>query len=492
LKHKEPDKAVNQIADDNPQLSDVQRPQPTLLRGLSGKLLVLTILFVMVAEVLIFVPSVANFRNVWLQNKLDTAEAASIVFLDSKGTMLSDDAQRYLLDATQSLAVAVREGETSTLMASSNMPVELNNHINLDETGPIEAVSSAITFLTSNQDQYYRVFATMKSRNAIVELVQEDRHLVSALWTYSRNVLLVSLAISLITAGLVFLALYWLIVRPIRDISGNMTAFSEAPENSSLVFRPGNRHDEIGVAGHRLAAFQGDLQNTLRQKQRLAELGLAVAKINHDLRNILASALLLSDRLTTLPDPTVQRFAPKLIKTIDRAVAYTQSVIAYGKALEAPPNRRRLLLHSAVQDVSEMLGLDQPGDIKWINEVADDLEVDADAEQLFRVLMNVCRNAKQAMDASENDAEKILKVDARREGDAVTIRITDTGPGMNDSVRDKFFQAFQGSSRQGGTGLGMSIAFELMRSHGGTMEIENTGPQGTDTGFFIPPFAITL
>lgn len=454
-------------------------PQPSLLRGLSGKLLVLTVLFVMIAEVLIFVPSIANFRNVWLQSKLDTAEAASIVFLDTSEPMLSGDAQRYLLDATQSLAVVIREGSMSTLMASSLMPVELENHIDLNTTGPLMAVGSALAFLTSNGDRYYRVFAKMKSRDAIIELVQSDEHLVAALQTYSRNVLFLSLAISLITASLVFFALYWIIVRPIREISGNMTAFSEAPENSSLVFQPTERKDEIGVAEHRLAAFQGDLQNTLRQKQRLAELGLAVSKINHDLRNILASALLLSDRLTALPDPTVQRFAPKLIKTIDRAVEYTRSVIAYGKALEAPPIPRELDFHSLAEDVSELLGLDQSETVQWKNSVPRDLVVRADSEQLFRVVMNLCRNAVQAMDSAEYSKQNCLEIKAERVENKVEIRICDTGPGISETVRDKLFQAFRGSTRQGGTGLGMSIAAELTRAHGGEITLESTGPSGT-------------
>jgi len=226
----------------------VKAKQPSFFRGLSGKLLVLTVIFVMIAEVLIFVPSIANFCVTWLQNKLDTGEVASIVFLDSKEVMLSGEAQKQLLDATQSMAVAVREGEMSTLMASNDMEAELTAHINLDDFGPFDAIGTALTFLISDQKQYYRVFATMKSRNAVIELVQEDRHLVSALLIYSKNVLLISFAISLITACLVFLALHRLIVQPIRNISGNMSAFSDDPENSALIYVPSKRRDEIGVA----------------------------------------------------------------------------------------------------------------------------------------------------------------------------------------------------------------------------------------------------
>lgn len=458
--------------------NEMSSKRPSFLRGLSGKLLVLTIIFVMIAEVLIFVPSIANFCVTWLQNKLDTAEVASIVFLDSKEVMLSGEAQRQLLDATQSMTVVVREGGMSTLMASNDMEAELSAHINLDDFGPLNAIATAFTFLISDQKQYYRVYATMKSRDAIIELVQEDRHLVSALLIYSKNVLLISFAISLITALLVYMALHWLIVQPIRNISGNMSAFSEDPENSALIFAPSKRLDEIGIAEHRLKDFQVDLQNTLRQKRRLADLGLAVSQVNHDLRNILASALLISDRMSNLSDPTVRELAPRLVKTIDRAVEYTSSVLGYSKAQETPLDRCLLGLYQLSEEVYELLGLDQKGIVIWVNKIPPELEIEADAKQMFRVLMNICRNAVQAMETS-NHTNAILQISAERNIGSVSIRISDTGPGIGTDARKKFFQAFQGSTRQGGTGLGMSIAAELMRAHGGSIAIESTDSSGT-------------
>jgi len=307
------------------------------------------------------------------------------------------------------------------------------------------------------------------------------------MWRYARNILLLSLLISVFAAGLVYLALYRLIVLPIIRISSNMDDFSKAPEDAGLIYVPTKRADEIGLAEQRLSAFQQDLQNTLRQKQHLAELGLAVSKINHDLRNILASAQLFSDRISALPDPTVQRFAPKLIRTIDRAVDYTKSVMAYGKAIEAPPNRRRLMLHTMVGEVSELLGLDQDSGINWDNQVDRNFEADADAEQLLRVLVNLCRNAYQAMqDMDGSQRSRDLKVSADRVENSVHIRVTDTGPGIPDHVSDKLFNAFQGSTKSGGTGLGMSISLELVRAHGGSLTIEKTGREGTTFLIAIP------
>ena len=229
------------------------------------------------------------------------------------------------------------------------------------------------------------------------------------------------------------------------------------------------------------------MRDTLRQKQHLADLGLAVSKINHDLRNILASAQLFSDRLTSLQDPTVQRFAPKLIRTLDRAVDYTKSVIDYGKAVETPPNRRRLVLHPLVNEVAELLGLENAPNLDWQNKVGSDLEADADPEHLFRILLNLCRNAQQAMTEQVMDGVSCsLCVEAERKNNEIHIRVRDTGMGIPDHVREKLFSAFQGSTKAGGTGLGLSIANELVRAHGGTIAIEQTGDSGTTFRVVIP------
>jgi signal transduction histidine kinase len=460
-----------------------QKPAPDreLWRGLSTKLLLLTVLFVMIAEITVFVPSIANFRNVWLQSHLDTAEAASIVYLDATDAMLSQSAQRQLLQSTDSVAVVLREGGISRLMASNDdIGSEVLTHINLTLSNPLQSVKGAIETLLFGGDNLIRVYGKMKDRQGEIELVQHDRFLRGALLIYFRNVMLLSLAISLITAALVFLALYLIIVRPIKRISRNMTEFSRQPENSALVFEPSGRSDEIGVAEERLASFQKELQITLRQKQHLADLGLAVSKINHDLRNILASAQLFSDRLSSLSDPTVQRFAPKLIRTIDRAVEYTKSVISYGKALEKPPERRLHRLNLIVADVVELLGIDKDSRIEWVNDIPDDLEINVDSEQLFRVIMNLCRNAIQAMLANdEGSMVARLKLQAERNDNLVTLRISDTGPGIPARIREKLFQPFEGSASPGGTGLGLAIAAELIRAHGGTIEMESTSSSGT-------------
>lgn len=455
----------------------------SVAKGLSGKLLILTMAFVMFAEILILVPSIANFRNVWLQNHLDTAESASIVYLDSSDTMLSEKAQAELLAATQSLSVSIKENGVSRLMANMPYKNEAMEHIDRGAMAPFETLASSFSTLFFGGDKTYHVYGPLKSRIGEMHLVQEDKYLRKAMWDFARNILLISLGISFITAGLVFLSLYWMIVMPIIKLSSNMDAFSKTPENANLVYKPTGRSDEIGTTEVQLAALQTDLQATLRQKQHLADLGLAVSKINHDLRNILASAQLFSDRLTTINDPTVQKFAPKLIRTIDRAVEYTREVLAYGKATESQPELRVLRLHTIVDDVADVLGFGQPDvkyDIEWKNLIDKDHHVQADSEQLFRAILNLSRNACQAMQTiTDASAVKKLEITAEVTDDEYLVRVIDTGPGIPQFQQDKLFQAFQGSNANGGTGLGLAIAAELIRAHGGSIAIERTNSLGS-------------
>ena len=165
-------------------------------------------------------------------------------------------------------------------------------------------------------DRNIRVFGPMKKRNGTLELVMKEKPLRDAMLSYARNVLLISLAISIFTGLVVFLTLRALLIRPMQRLSGAMLAFSKDPEDPSLVIEPTGRRDEIGVAEVQLSAMQKQLRGTMAQQRHLADLGLAVSKINHDLRNILASASLFSDRLTSLPDPVAQRLAPRLVRTI--------------------------------------------------------------------------------------------------------------------------------------------------------------------------------
>jgi signal transduction histidine kinase len=175
----------------------------------------------------------------------------------------------------------------------------------------------------------------------------------------------------------------------------------------------------------------------------------------------------------------VQRFAPKLIAALDRAIGFTQSTLAYGRAREAPPARRLVRLDRLVEEVADSLGLTGHPTIAFESRVPEGFEVDADPDQLYRILNNLGRNAVQALDGGDANPALVrrLTIGARREPARVVIAVEDTGPGVPERARAHLFQAFQGGTRPGGTGLGLAIAAELVRAHGGSIAlVEKLGP----------------
>jgi signal transduction histidine kinase len=295
------------------------------------------------------------------------------------------------------------------------------------------------------------------------------------MWRFAGNILALSLFISGITGALVFLTLKRLIVRPVEKLTTNITRFAEKPEDQTRLMKPSGRRDEIGAAETAVSGMQQTLSQQLKQKEHLAALGLAVSKINHDLRNMLSSAQLISDRLGAVKDPTVQRFAPKLLQTLDRAIAFCQSTLAYGRAEERPPEAQTVRLHALMEDVRDSVGLLDNHPVIWSNAIAPDMTIRTDPEHLFRIATNLCRNALQSMEASPppEGARHALLVSCREDDEAWLLEIADTGPGIPPAIRQKLFDAFHGSTRPGGTGLGLAIAADLARSLGGSISLQD-------------------
>ena len=458
-------------------------------RSLSSKLLWLTILFVMIAEVLIFVPSVANMRVRWLEDRLNTAAAAAVVIDGLDRMELPVSVRDETLMATGTKAIVLRSDGTSRIIVSSDMPPDVAVQFDLHNKNPVQMILDAFEALAFGGDRAIRVVGPVTGDPAkTIDLVLDDTPLRTAMFVYARNVFFLSILISFITAGLVFFAINRIMIKPVRRMTENMQAFSGDPENPARVIAPRGVRDELGLAEGHLAEMQTRLQETLREQKHLADLGLAVSKINHDMRNILTSAQLMSDRLAMVDDPMVKRFAPKLLRTIDRAVAYSGEVLAYGKAREAEPTRRRIRLKQLCTDICELVGEDKIAAIDFEIKVADDFEIDADSEQLFRALYNLVRNAAQALSADAADPSLVRRITLAAEttGGVTEIRVCDTGPGLPKKARENLFQPFRGSARSGGTGLGLAIARELVLAHGGTIELVDTPGAGADFRIRLP------
>lgn len=474
------------VDESSPPGLDPPRPRLFGAVGLSARLLLLTILFVMVAEVLIYVPSVANFRRNWLSDRLAAAQMAALVMDAAPTDKLSDDLEARLLAGVNALAVAVKSGGTRRLLAVADRVPEVSRTYDLRAARWTDLIVNAFVTLLSVDGRPVRVVGEGMRGADFVEIVIDEAPLRAAMIDFSRNILLLSLLISAITAGLVFLALHLLIVRPVRRLAGNIAAFASDPEDASRVITPSRRGDEIGLAERALERMETVLAGELRQKRRLAELGLAVSKINHELRNMLTTAQLLTDRLERTTDPLVQRVAPRLIATLGRAISFCEATLAYGRAAERPPERRRLALKPVVDELKDLAALAPSAGIVLHADIPDGLTVNADPDQLSRILVNLVRNAVQALSqAGTGDGPPRIDVSARREGEAVIVLVADNGPGLSERARANLFAAFQGSARAGGTGLGLAIAAELTRLHGGALTLDNT-PTGARFRLVLP------
>jgi signal transduction histidine kinase len=463
---------------------------------LPTKLLAITILFVMLAEVLVFVPSIANYRVNWLNARLTSARLAALAADARLDGVVPPMMRREILSAAQVRAVAIKRDDVRRLVLPSDEPLIIDASFDLRES-PDETfwqsvarraglIRDALYVFIAPADRMILVYGHGEMMaealpdsdpTGFVEVVLPETPLRDAMLQFGFNILILSIIISVIAATAVYLTLIQVLVRPMTRITGNMLHFSENPEDASRIIQPGGRSDEIGIAETELARMQGQLNQLLQQRRRLADLGLAVSKINHDLRNMLASAQLISDRLGELPDPSVQRFAPKLIASLDRAIKFCNETLRFGRAEEAAPRRELFPLRALVEEVGDGLGLPRPS-IAWQLDISATLQVDADRDQLFRVLNNLVGNAIQALDGHRfRDAETArIAVSASRADRVTTIELADNGPGVPPKARENLFQAFKGGARKGGSGLGLAIAAELVRAHGGEMRLIDDRP----------------
>ena len=449
-------------------------------RGLPAKLIILTAAFVLLAEALIFLPSIASYRVTWLQERLTAAQLAALTSDAFPGGQIPSALRADLLRTAQVRAIASRsQGERRLVFPPDGdlsidyvyyLPPEPDSFWESISTR-IEQAKDAVATLLST-DRTIRVVGHSGPNAAdLIEIVIPEAPLKAAMIRYGMNILWLSIILSLLTAVVVYFALSRLFVKPLTRITTNMLHFAENPEDQSRIMPDTGRGDEIGIAERELASMQRQLASLLAQKNRLAQLGMAVSKINHDLRNMLANAQLISDRLVAIPDPTVQRFVPKLIASLDRAIQFCNSSLQFGGVSEAAPRRELMLLKPLVDEVADSQGLPREGVVAFVTDMDASLRVDADHEHLFRALSNLIRNAVQAIESVEGTTAGEVRVAAHREGRKVVVDVMDNGAGIPQKARENLFKAFQGSTKKGGTGLGLVIAAELVQAHGGSLAL---------------------
>jgi signal transduction histidine kinase len=455
---------------------------PPFVRSLSARLLVLTAIFVMVSEVLIFVPSVARFRLTYLQQRLADAHIAILALEATPDNSVSHDLATELLEHVGAYGIVLHK-PNATMMLDAEPPPRIDVTCDLRTDGLLDHVWEVIEMLAAPHPRVMRVLDTApRDPRVTVEVLLNEGPMRAELLDFASRVLQLSVVISLVTGALVYLALQWLLVTPLRRLTGSMVAFRANPEDASRVIVPSKRGDEVGLAERELAVMQETVRQALRHNARLAALGTAVTKINHDLRNILSTARLMSDSLADSEAPEVKRVTPSLLAAIDRAVDLCTGTLSYTREGAPPLRRSRFALAGLVEEIAEAVELKGESEVQLVNQVTPGLTVEADRDQLFRVIMNLAGNAVEC------GAHRIT-VGAQAGDDSLVIDVADNGPGLPPKARDNLFRPFAGSARPGGTGLGLAIAREIMRAHGGDIILADSSGTGTAFCLRLPQMA---
>lgn len=462
-------------------------------RGLSGRLLILTILFVMLAEVILFVPSAAMYRQNWLEQRAESAQQLTLAIMGVENFQGSKLLTTSFMDNTDVTAVMQKRDGMTEKVLGMPPPDAVYTIIDLRQERRFPDFGALARSYFGDGEGYMRVWAKPSVPGAqALEIIIPNAALKQALVDYCHRVIGLSILIALFTGLLIYFALSWLIVRPVQRLARALSAFHEDPEHHAGFITDSKRKDEIGVLEREFIDLKTGIRGALKQKDRLATLGLAVAKINHDLRNVLTSAQLISDRLATDAEPRVRKMGERLVRAVDRGVQLCAATLSYSKSNHDAPQPQTIrlasLLGEAAGDAIQGLGRRQECD--WVNTVPTELTVMADPDQTYRIFNNLFRNSVQAMirnDPSVRDrlsvAHEIVKMDNNSE--QVLVHVSDSGPGLSDRAKESLFKPFTGDSK-GGTGLGLVIARELAQGHGGDLRLETTGPNGTTFTVLLP------
>jgi signal transduction histidine kinase len=462
---------------------------PGPLSGLSVKLIATIIVVILAVEVVIYLPSAANFRAGWLTDRLRIGIVAARV-LDAVPDILALPrtlTDRLLTSAGARAIVYRREGQSQLIeLEHAPMPREAVT-VDMRAADPMTLIAGALDTLIFGGPRILRIIGEGDGEeHGLVEVLVSEAPLRNELLLYSRNIFLLSLIVAVMTAVVLYVFVSFVLIVPIRRLTANMIAYRQAPENAALIISPTRRKDEIGILEQQLAAMENNIFSMLRQRRHLADLGLAVAKINHDLRNTLTSAQLLSDQVANLDDPKVQRLAPRLVLSIDKAIGFAQSVLDYGRQSATPPRPVPVDLRALIEEATFEARLAGHPEIGIVNGVPEELTISADRDQLGRVFVNLLKNAREALEGATPAVQSPrVEIAYTEEGDWLTVSVADNGPGLPPRALENLFVAFEGSARAGGTGLGLAIARELAEAHGGRLEYVPQ-PQGTRFDVILP------
>lgn len=458
------------------------RPQQA---SLSSKVLWFTVTVIISIEMLIMLFALGKLREDWMINRLNRAQLAVYALSASNAPEAAENVLQFAgLDKVTLLSP--RHHSQSWQISNFTDPPDLRIepfHESLLHS--VILASKSVAGFSSGDATI--IAPTSLLPGATLEVSLSTAPLAENLNNFARNALDFAVVVALVTGLLVYAVLNKLLVQPMEILTSSIIRFREAPEeadSAALDWLAGRPKDDISTAARELKSMQSELRGTLWRNARLAAVGTAVAKISHDLRNILSSVLLVADRLQTVDEPVVKRASAMLIPAVERASSLVSSTVDFAREGPPPVNRSAVRLRALIDEVIEAL---QPESSSWSveNLVPEPLELPLDRMQLHRVFNNLFRNAAEA-------GATLISVSTEDMNGHVRLRVSDNGPGMPPKAQANLFRPFSGSVRNGGTGLGLTIARDLIRAHGGDLVLERTGAKGTVFCMDITPTDLPL
>lgn len=455
--------------------------------SLAGRFLLLTLAFLALAELLILIPATASFRRDYLELRIEKARVVGLTVLHTNASVDEDSAQRILENA-DALNIRMRLDTRSVLVLQRPLPGEKMgfHEVVLDEQDRWMQLRDAVRRYFLPGEELVRVESSLSanSKNRI-DIVIRSGDLRGAMRQYSLEILGISSIVSLIVAALMLLVVRLFVVAPIYRFIGSIKAFGSDPGDARRIIAPSARVRELRDAELALQSMQVELGSSFRQKERLSQLGEAIAKINHEMRNVLTPAQLVADMIGDSSDPGVKRAAPKILKSISRAVDLTRSVLDFARLREPVTEPTRFSLADLVSEVVELESVHvRDGSVGFEVLVPAGVFVEADRNQMFHAFLNLVRNARQAAEGGETPG--LVTIEAGESGDGVRALVRDNGPGLPATSLDFLFKPFQGGPGRGSSGLGLAIARDCVRANSGELRLAENSDSGAAFEIFLP------
>lgn len=469
--------------------------------SLSRRLLWLTFAVVLLVQILFLVPAAVRARHDWLLERITYGQLAILSLDDTNhggrsGSPSSDLAARHDGSSTHGELVARREllqmagVQAAQLIQSNGQVLDLGDAgllvqgkmIELHREDRLSALRQTVRVMLDASPRVDVVQARGPVRpGTLVAVAFDSRALSQHLRGFVRDVAGLGLVVAGLTGLLIYLALQALLVRPMRRLTDSIAAFRADPERTPPLetqhLTP-SRGDEVARAGHELAEMQRELRAALWRYARLAALGTAAAKVSHDLRSMLAPALLAAERLESHADANVRRIGDTVVRAVERSTELVRGGLEFAREGPITLTRQRFSLHDVAAEAAEQVRASAPT-LMIDNRIDTEIEIDADREHMCRVFANLARNAGEAGAAH-------VVIEATTHPTSIDIFVADDGPGLPPQVLAALFKPFVTGGRRGSTGLGLAIARDLMRAHLGDVELVFTDSGGTRFRLNLP------